>query len=80
MKENVLTSNVPWRGGGRPEYVIQIFRSVLARKVPATVACAYNEQSENKKRAYPITRNKRAGVKVGFQNIIKVYKNPGKLL
>ena len=32
------------------------------------------------KRAYPITPKKRAGVKVGFQNIIKVYKNPGKLL
>ena len=27
-------------GEGRPEYVIQIFRSVLARKVPATLACA----------------------------------------
>ena len=25
---------------GRPEYVIQIFRSVLAGKVPATLACA----------------------------------------
>ena len=27
-------------GGDRPEYVIQIFRWVLARKVPATLACA----------------------------------------
>ena len=70
--------------------MIQIFRSVLARKVPATLACArlsdsivgtYLQQAKrNKKRAYPITPKKRAGVKVGFQNIIKVYKNPGKLL
>ena len=70
--------------------MIQIFRSVLARKVPATLACArlsdnivgtyLHRESKNKKRAYPITPKKRAGVKVGFQNIIKVYKNPGKLL
>ena len=39
MNQNVLASKVPWRGG-RPEYVIQIFRSVLARKVPATLAFA----------------------------------------
>ena len=58
--------------------MIQIFRSVLARKVPATLACArlsdsivgriYNEQSENKKRAYPITPKKRAGVTVGHKD------------
>lgn len=32
-------------GEGRPEYVIQIFRSVLARKAPATLDCARLQDS-----------------------------------
>ena len=39
MNQNVLTSNGSWRGG-QTQICYPTFRSVLARKVPATLACA----------------------------------------
>ena len=53
---------------------------ILLSLVPCIINHWLNTKLRNKKRAYPITPKKRAGVKNGFQNIIKVYKNPGKLL
>ena len=53
---------------------------IVRSLVPCIINHWLNTQLRNKKRAYPITPKKRAGMKVGFQNIIKLYKNPGTII